>query len=567
MRIDSITLYQTNRIIPVHLQKKHPVNFCGEQDSVELSSITYPEAKKNIQLKYKDAISKLRAEKKQIRGEVDKKLTAVLTGDKSLASDIEWFYRWRNERRTPFSETERRMRSEVQEELSSLTDEDIRDYITKDFEDEFEEKYVSNVRKKIKELEKKKEQTVDENGKSEIQEQLRILQKEKEEALVKKYDEAEKKLESLTIEEYNNLKGKKIKELTTEKHRFLEEQLRIKKSEYELDKIYKAIGGRGYFVNAFEKYKHANCIMIISKDKQLSQDVLDFSEFYCKMDYLLPHPELSDEQMLIEKGAIHRIEFRKLKDTFAHNCDFQQALYDALGAANENYQKTGRNTILNVENMERLLQKTLSHSNIAVMKDAMSSANEDFHTTITFTTTDPNKCNPGTIVSHRVNLRYDLDALGIDSNTLKMVKAYTKNQNKMDEMMSKASQIYREGSERYIALTAEIEKLRKQCRDEVASLNKKAFKPVTKTPSTQKPISVQTTEEAGKFMKRYKIPAIGGLVLLFAAAGGIMYKKGIFKKTTPADNLVNTQSLKQVSGGFLTQKPDFAKFIKTKDIK
>ncbi len=116
-------------------------------------------------------------------------------------------------------------------------------------------------------------------------------------------------------------------------------------------------------------------------------------------------------------------------------------------------------------------------------------------------------------------------------------------------------------------MTAEIEKLRKQCRDEVASLNKKAFKPVTKTPSTQKPISVQTTEEAGKFMKRYKIPAIGGLVLLFAAAGGIMYKKGIFKKTTPADNLVNTQSLKQVSGGFLTQKPDFAKFIKTKDIK
>ena len=567
MRVDSITLYQTNKIRPVPLQKKYPVNFCGEQDSVELSSITYPEAKKNIQLKYKDAISKLRAEKKQIRGEVCKKLTGVITEDKSLASSIEWFYRWRNERRTPFVETERRMRSEVQEELNSLTDEDIKDYISKDFEDEFEEKYVSNIRKKIKELEEKKKQTVDENGKSEIQEQLKILQKEKEEAIVKKYDEAEKKLESLTGEEYNILKENKIKELTTEKHRFLEEELRTKKSEYELDKIYKAIGGRGYFVNAFEKYEHANCIMIISKDKQLAQDVLDFSEFYCKMDYLLPHPELTDKQLLIERGAIHRIEFRKLKDTFVHICDFQQALYDALGAANENYKNTGRNTILNVENMERLLQKTLSHSNIAVMKDAMSSANEDFHTTITFTTTDPDKCNTGTIVSHRVNLRYDLDALGIDSNTLKMVKAYTKNQDKMDEMMSKASQIYREGSERYIAVTAEIEKLQKQCRDEVAALNKKAFKPVPKTHSNNKPISVQTMEETGKFIKRYKIPVIGGVVVLIAAAGGIMYKKGIFKKTKPADNIINNRTLKQTSDVVLTQKPDFARFLKINDNK
>ena len=58
--------------------------------------------------------------------------------------------------------------------------------------------------------------------------------------------------------------------------------------------------------------------------------------------------------------------------------------------------------------MEKLLNpKYNSKPNIACMKDLMSSASEDYHSTIVFSAKDPKKLDPGALATHRVEYKIE----------------------------------------------------------------------------------------------------------------------------------------------------------------
>ena len=87
----------------------------------------------------------------------------------------------------------------------------------------------------------------------------------------------------------------------------------------------------------------------------------------------------------------------------------QEDLFEQLELAEENYQKTNKRSIIFVNGMEKLLNPQLnSAGNIACMKDLMSSAGEDYHSTIIFCATNPEKLDKGSLMSHRVAYKIDV---------------------------------------------------------------------------------------------------------------------------------------------------------------
>lgn len=87
----------------------------------------------------------------------------------------------------------------------------------------------------------------------------------------------------------------------------------------------------------------------------------------------------------------------------------QEELFEQLELAEENYQKTNKRSIIFVNGMEKLLNPQLNTAgNIACMKDIMSSASEDYHSTIIFCATNPEKLDKGLLMSHRVSYKIDV---------------------------------------------------------------------------------------------------------------------------------------------------------------
>lgn len=101
----------------------------------------------------------------------------------------------------------------------------------------------------------------------------------------------------------------------------------------------------------------------------------------------------------------------------------QEDLYDALEASLENYENTGKRTIIYVESMERLLNPELnSDDNIADMKELMQCANEEYHATIMFNTNEPEKLNRESMSSNRVGLKVDNPITYDEANLRKYIK-------------------------------------------------------------------------------------------------------------------------------------------------
>lgn len=85
--------------------------------------------------------------------------------------------------------------------------------------------------------------------------------------------------------------------------------------------------------------------------------------------------------------------------------NMQEELFEQLEQAEENYQNTNERSIIFVNGMEKLLNPRFnSPENIACMKDFMSSASEDYHSTIIFYSRHPEKLDAGAMMSHRVNV-------------------------------------------------------------------------------------------------------------------------------------------------------------------
>lgn len=139
------------------------------------------------------------------------------------------------------------------------------------------------------------------------------------------------------------------------------------------------------------------CFMIVGKAPEVSKKYVDFIDFFLKMQY--PGQD---------RGFNY--DFEKITDNIPDNDEFQKKLYEYLEKSEENFKKTGRMTLIYVENMDRLINPELnSFGNIECMKNMMNKCDTHFHAELIFTTQDPSKLDDGAIGENRVGFEQTLD--------------------------------------------------------------------------------------------------------------------------------------------------------------
>ena len=356
---------------------------------------------------------------------------------------------------------------------------------------------------------------------------------------------------------------------------------RAEGSKYPVDVVRDKVASSFYTRTASNVLKCPNCVMLVSKDKEkgetLFQNIINYIKtikmvpidsctngeiFGTNKKFILPEYRYKPEKVTDRDFAVQRIyypfrlDFKTLEDSLPANADKetrQKALFDALNRAEENFRKTGRGTVLHVRDMEQMIDSTKnSKADIAFMKDLMGSANDDYHTLITFTNTDPTKSDPGTLVSHRVGYKADLDALDITHRKISSLEVNPD----LKKTADRVEEIYRETGAKYDEYTKRIEALQAQCRDEVSELEKKV--PKTKRSRIQQRVknttqsSVSNIEEKGKSAaKKYSVNKKAAIIAGIIAAAGtaliILYKKGILKKLIPQKKTPAVQT-KQPAG-------------------
>ncbi len=356
---------------------------------------------------------------------------------------------------------------------------------------------------------------------------------------------------------------------------------RAEGSKYPVDVVRDKVASSFYTRTASNVLKCPNCVMLVSKDKEkgetLFQNIINYIKtikmvpidsctngeiFGTNKKFILPEYRYKPEKVTDRDFAVQRIyypfrlDFKTLEDSLPANADKetrQKALFDALNRAEENFRKTGRGTVLHVRDMEQMIDSTKnSKADIAIMKDLMDKSDRYFHTLITFTNTDPTKSDPGTLVSHRVGYKADLDALDITHRKISSLEVNPD----LKKTADRVEEIYRETGAKYDEYTKRIEALQAQCRDEVSELEKKV--PKTKRSRIQQRVkkttqsSVSNIEEKGKSAaKKYSVNKKAAIIAGIIAAAGtaliILYKKGILKKLIPQKKTPAVQT-KQPAG-------------------
>ena len=148
--------------------------------------------------------------------------------------------------------------------------------------------------------------------------------------------------------------------------------------------------------NRGRPYDLPNCVMLVGENPYVMKELIDWTGQHAAADYVIVPNNLNGNEL-------------------------QKDLVATLKSAEANYQKTGKRTVIYVENMEKLLNpQTNSSVNIAAMKDYMNKAERRYHSTIIFQTKDPDKLDPNTTVSHRVGLKVDVPVSFDDANLLKV---------------------------------------------------------------------------------------------------------------------------------------------------
>ena len=101
----------------------------------------------------------------------------------------------------------------------------------------------------------------------------------------------------------------------------------------------------------------------------------------------------------------------------------------------ENYQKTKNRTLLHVKDMESLIDHHKSEDWVVEsMKDIMSAAAEDYHTTIIFQTQDPSKLDSIALQPHRVKKKFNINDIPEKKllETDREINEYAKNLAKLE---------------------------------------------------------------------------------------------------------------------------------------
>ena len=100
----------------------------------------------------------------------------------------------------------------------------------------------------------------------------------------------------------------------------------------------------------------------------------------------------------------------------------------------ENYQKTKNRTLLHVKDMESLIDHHKSEDWVVEsMKDIMSAAAEDYHTTIIFQTQDPSKLDSIALQPHRVKKKFNINDIP--------EKTFLETEGKINEYMNNFSKL------------------------------------------------------------------------------------------------------------------------------
>ncbi len=211
-----------------------------------------------------------------------------------------------------------------------------------------------------------------------------------------------------------------------------------------------------------------NCSAVISKDKKMAEDFLMLTEYYSKFR----SPTYEDSYLSRKVGPYNKVyglDFVYLPDKTGDSDDLADAVLKLLEKSKENYKKTGRETIITVENMEKLISTDNIRENISCMKDLMSSANEDYHAQLQFVITDFKKCNIGATASHRIRSIYDLDKAGILKEDVDFYVRYFNGE--MIPVFDEITEIYREGGIENFKMRQELEGLKTEFKSKIKELD------------------------------------------------------------------------------------------------
>lgn len=279
-----------------------------------------------------------------------------------------------------------------------------------------------------------------------------------------------------------------------------------------------------YLLYTLKTADPARCVMVVSQDKKAAEKFFDFSEFYSKVNSTTPSSQYWKEKADKWVPAF-KLDFTGVKDVTGDSNGLQKATWNAAKKAEETYQKTGRKSFIQVENMERLLNhQTNPKKNIASMKELMNCISEDYHSTILFHATDPSKLDPGTMVSHRVGYRCNLDELGVKVDDFSIFDDYKK---QLQPAMDKIDETIRQGEVQQKEMLSSIKRLKKEFKEKIAELNER-FPKEMRNAST----NLQTPTPEPEVIKKLSKTKVGLIIAAAATAfgGGILLYKKFGKK-------------------------------------
>lgn len=198
-----------------------------------------------------------------------------------------------------------------------------------------------------------------------------------------------------------------------------------------------------------------NCIMVVCKDDDVSKRFIDIVDFHVKT-----------AGKLTDAYRAFNYDYTMLQANPDNNM-LQESIGEALEKAEESYKKTGRETLLYVPEMERLVDpKRNTFENIECMKEIMNTCGDDYHTTIIFSAKNPEILDPGTMVSHRVGYRAALDD-SITASDFKHFDEYISQYAPYKEWRYKTMDDY---YAKTLPIAEQIEKLQKECKTKIEDL-------------------------------------------------------------------------------------------------
>ena len=280
-------------------------------------------------------------------------------------------------------------------------------------------------------------------------------------------------------------------------------------------------------------YRGAN-VIIESKDKKLAQDLLDMSDFYSKISTIVPMPEEYGKKMFLYwQAAKFRPVFIKVKDNFKDNDEMSEFIFDLLEERKRQYEQTGRPSIINVENLDKLLDKNSnSKSDIAVMKDILSNSRNYNHCIFT-TATTPDKRKDfaaGINEPHRFGHVYNIDKAGVTHLGINLLTISEDVKNILEPAIYEAAEVYSSASAEYIKLADKIKQLQEECKKEISQIDESLCKKVNKNADN-------ILDGAGNETNGLKkLIILGGAVL-----AGIFAAKKIFFNDKKRQNIQNTK--------------------------